>query len=106
MHDPEKLSILRQNAEIEEIVLDLFDTMRQLPEIDQRWLAIARTHIEQGFLAVERGVKGRTSYGGTNRTAAALRAKQANEEYRRDETRAEEADEVLRGTNVRDTGAP
>jgi hypothetical protein len=44
------------NKQIEEQVLRILDGLKVTPEIDQRWLAIGRTHIEQGFMAVNRAV--------------------------------------------------
>ena len=32
------------------------DELKGKDEIDQRWLAIARTHIEQGFMALNRAI--------------------------------------------------
>jgi hypothetical protein len=41
---------------IEEQILRLLDGMKEGTDIDQRWLAIGRTNIEQGFMAVNRSV--------------------------------------------------
>lgn len=41
---------------LEERVLRCLDELKELPGIDQRWLAIGRTSIEQGFMAVNRAV--------------------------------------------------
>lgn len=40
----------------EEIVLRLLDQLAELDDIDRRWLAIGRTSIEQGFMAVNRSI--------------------------------------------------
>jgi len=40
----------------EEILLRTMERMQADPDIDQRWLAIARTQIEQGFMALNRSV--------------------------------------------------
>lgn len=40
----------------EELILRQLDTYVGLPEVDQRWLAIARTHIEEGFMALNRSI--------------------------------------------------
>lgn len=40
----------------EERVLRKLDAMKEDPEIDQRWLAIGRTGIEQAFMAINRSV--------------------------------------------------
>lgn len=44
------------NKRIEEQTLRLLDVLAQQPDIDKRWLAIGRTSIEQGFMAVNRAV--------------------------------------------------
>jgi len=41
---------------LEERVLRLLDDLAAAPGIDKRWLAIGRTQIEQGFMAVNRSV--------------------------------------------------
>jgi hypothetical protein len=41
----------------EEMILRRLDQLPELdPSIDKRWLAVARTHIEQGFMAMNRAV--------------------------------------------------
>ena len=40
----------------EEQLLRLLDWLSQQEPIDKRWLAIARTHFEQGFMALNRSV--------------------------------------------------
>lgn len=51
-------ALARVNAmkEIEERVLRALDDLAKFPETDPRWLAIGRTGIEQGFMAVNRAV--------------------------------------------------
>lgn len=45
------------NKQLEETILRTLDLMKTEPEsIDQRWLAIGRTHIEQGFMAINRAI--------------------------------------------------
>lgn len=58
-----KIDIVNRNKEIEERVLRILDELKTLNEggispviADQRWLAIGRTQIEQGFMAVNRSV--------------------------------------------------
>jgi hypothetical protein len=53
-----KIVIVNANKEVEERVLRILDTLKGLgPEhVDQRWLAIGRTKIEEGFMAVNRAV--------------------------------------------------
>jgi hypothetical protein len=44
------------NKRLEEQVLRQLDSLKVDPAIDQRWLAIGRTAIENGFMAVNRSV--------------------------------------------------
>lgn len=56
---PEKVAVVNQNKRIEENVLRQLDLMQDAAVdmgFDARWLAIARTHIEQGFMAMNRAV--------------------------------------------------
>lgn len=40
----------------EESVLLLLDQLKENPDIDQRWLAIGRTNLEQAFMAINRSI--------------------------------------------------
>jgi len=42
-------------ASMEGFCLEFLKTIAQVPH-DPRWLAIARTHIEEGFMAAERAI--------------------------------------------------
>lgn len=53
---PEAVERVNANKEIEERVLRMLDDLAQVAEVDKRWLAIGRTQIEQGFMAVNRAV--------------------------------------------------
>ena len=44
------------HKQMEERVLRILDELKDFPGIDQRWLAVGRTSIEQGFMAVNRAV--------------------------------------------------
>ena len=44
------------HKQMEERVLRILDELKDFPGIDQRWLAVGRTPIEQGFMAVNRAV--------------------------------------------------
>lgn len=44
------------NKGMEEGVLLHLDALAAIPDIDQRWLAIGRTHIEQAFMAINRAI--------------------------------------------------
>lgn len=53
-----QLSTVNLNKVLEEDLLSRMDILEQHGElqIDRRWLAVARTHIEQGFMALNRAV--------------------------------------------------
>lgn len=50
------VNMVNDNKRQEEIVLQILDKLGLLPDVDKRWLAIGRTHIEQGFMAVNRAI--------------------------------------------------
>lgn len=50
------VSAVNANKEIEEIVLRMLDALAVDPAVDKRWLAIGRTSIEKGFMAVNRSI--------------------------------------------------
>ncbi len=50
------VDIVNGHKRMEERVLRCLDALKDEPDIDQRWLAIGRTHIEQGFMAINRAV--------------------------------------------------
>ncbi len=53
------VAMVNANKRLEEIVLRALDELRAHSTgngVDQRWLAIGRTHIEQGFMAVNRAI--------------------------------------------------
>jgi hypothetical protein len=52
----DKVETVNANKETEEQVLRILDGLAGRPEVDKRWLAIGRTHIETGFMAVNRAV--------------------------------------------------
>lgn len=47
---------VNRNKQAEERVLRILDELAATDGIDKRWLAIGRTSIEQGFMAVNRAV--------------------------------------------------
>jgi hypothetical protein len=49
------VALVNQNKIVEEHWLRLMDEL-QGKDVDQRWLAIGRTHIEQGFMAINRAI--------------------------------------------------
>lgn len=52
----ENVSLVNKNKRREEKILRVLDEMATMPDIDKRWLAIGRTQIEQGFMAINRSV--------------------------------------------------
>ena len=44
------------NKQMEEEVLRRLDGLKVTPDVDGRWLAIGRTHIEEGFMAINRAI--------------------------------------------------
>lgn len=47
---------VNENKRLEEMVLRQLDALAADEAVDKRWLAIGRTAIEQGFMAVNRSV--------------------------------------------------
>jgi len=54
--DANAVETVNANKFIEEIVLRQLDALAADPAIDKRWLAIGRTQIEKGFMAVNRAI--------------------------------------------------
>lgn len=52
----EKVQLVNEHKATEERVLQRLDELALRDDIDQRWLAIGRTHIEQAFMAINRAV--------------------------------------------------
>lgn len=50
------IELVNMNKQMEELVLQLLDTHAERGEADPHWLAIGRSHIEQGFMAVNRAI--------------------------------------------------
>lgn len=50
------IQLVNENKVAEEKILRTIDSLVDNPEIDKRWLAIARTNIEQGFMALNRSI--------------------------------------------------
>lgn len=50
------VDLVNENKTIEEQVLRILDALATNPNTDKRWLAIGRTAIENGFMAVNRAV--------------------------------------------------
>jgi len=52
----ERVALVNRNKEIEERVLRILDELGATDGVDKRWLAIGRTAIENGFMAVNRSI--------------------------------------------------
>ncbi|MBN8533860.1 MAG: hypothetical protein J0L51_07185 [Rhizobiales bacterium] len=52
----ERVALVNANKRLEESVLCALDLVQANPDFDKRWLAIARTNIEQGFMAFNRAI--------------------------------------------------
>lgn len=52
----EKVQMVNYNKEDEERILRTLDQYAMNEEVDKRWLSIAKTHIEQGFMAMNRAI--------------------------------------------------
>ena len=50
------VATVNRNKQAEERLLRLLDELAATSGVDQRWLAVGRTHIEQGFMAINRAV--------------------------------------------------
>jgi hypothetical protein len=54
---PEALAQVNKNKQLEERILRQLDELRNdSVKYDQRWLAVARTHFEQAFMALNRSI--------------------------------------------------
>ena len=51
-----RVELVNRNKEAEERVLRILDNLKESNRADLRWLAIARTHIEEGFMAMNRAI--------------------------------------------------
>lgn len=52
----QNVDMVNVNKDIEERVLRRCDDMRQFVEFDQRWISIAFTHFQEGFMALNRAI--------------------------------------------------
>lgn len=52
----QNVDIVTRNKHLEEMVLRQLDSLKTLEAVDQRWLAIGRTQLEQAFMAINRSV--------------------------------------------------
>lgn len=52
----DNIVLVNANKRIEEQMLRMIDALSQHDDIDKRWLAIGRTNIETGMMAVNRAI--------------------------------------------------
>lgn len=52
----DKIDAVNINKQHEELALRRLDELKNMPGIDQRWLAVGRTHLEQAYMAINRAV--------------------------------------------------
>ncbi len=50
------IATVNGNKLMEERILRQIDALEQDPAVDRRWLAIAKTHVQEGFQAMNRAV--------------------------------------------------
>lgn len=50
------VALVNANKRMEEMALRALDALAEDPNVDKRWLAIGRTSIEQGWMAVNRAI--------------------------------------------------
>lgn len=50
------LTLFRKTKEVEERLLRFTESMAQATSVDPRWMAIAVTHFQQGFMALLRSI--------------------------------------------------
>ncbi|MFZ5710355.1 MAG: DUF7681 family protein [Pseudomonadota bacterium] len=56
LQSEEAVAIVNSNKALEERLLRVMDDMVSSAMFDQRWLSIARTDLEKGFMALNRAV--------------------------------------------------
>lgn len=52
----ENVQMVNLNKQDEELILRSIDLYAMNADVDKRWLSIAKTHIEQGFMAMNRAI--------------------------------------------------
>ena len=52
----ETVALVNINKRQEELALRTLDDLAQRSDIDKRWLAIGRTHLEQAYMAINRSI--------------------------------------------------
>lgn len=52
----QSIDLVNEFKRVEERILQALDILTESNDIDKRWLAIGRTNIEQGFMAINRAI--------------------------------------------------
>jgi hypothetical protein len=52
----ESVELVNKNKMLEEQTLRILDSLKLRKDVDQRWLAVGRTHIEQAWMAINRSI--------------------------------------------------
>lgn len=50
------IALVNHNKQMEEQALQTLDKLVENPDVDKRWLAIGRTHLEQAYMAINRSI--------------------------------------------------
>lgn len=59
---PEEIALMNEIKAEGEKVGALIEKLQATPGVDQRWVAIAKTHLQQGFMAAVRSVAQPTTF--------------------------------------------
>lgn len=54
--DQENVDLVNQNKTLEAKLLKRLEKLGGYSHLDQRWLSVAKTHFEQGFMALNRAI--------------------------------------------------
>ena len=50
------IALVNHNKRLEELALQTLDVLATHENVDKRWLAIGRTHLEQAWMAINRSI--------------------------------------------------
>lgn len=59
---PEEISSMNTIKDMAEDIRVELEALESLPEVDKRWLAIGKTNLQQGFMAVIRSIAKPTTF--------------------------------------------
>lgn len=57
-----EIDAMNHVKDLAEVIGNTVDGMKTDPEFDQRWVAIARTHLQEGFMALTRAIAKPTTF--------------------------------------------